>query len=176
MIDLSEFNNSDFDRGASRFKELAWMVVKILLFCHSVPVPSGIKRVALRLFGGEVGQGVVIRSRVDISFPWRIKLGHHVWIGNDVSILSLASVTIGSNSCVSQRTFLCTGSHRFDRRAFDLQTAPIEIRESSWICAQSFVGPGVTMGAGSRCLPGSVVVKDVPSNTTVAGVPARPMA
>lgn len=89
-------------------------------------------------------------------------------------ILSLAEVKIGSNTCISQRAFLCTGSHDFTKRGFDLITKPIEVSESCWVCAQSFVGPGVTMAKGSRCLPGAVVVNNVDSAVTVSGVPAKP--
>ena len=174
-MDLSKFNNADFDRGASRVKEAIWTVAKCLFFAHSLPVPSRWKRVLLRAFGAEIGQGVIIRSRVDISFPWRLRIGDHAWLGSDVCILSLAVVEVGRNACISQRAFLCTGSHQFDSPHFDLFTEPIRIGESVWVCAQSFIGPGVTIGAGSRCLPGSVVVKDVESGSTVAGVPARPL-
>src|ERR1035438_4216733 len=47
-----------------------------------------------------VGQGVVLRSRVTIWFPWRLTLGDYVWLGEEVFILNLASVAIESNVCV----------------------------------------------------------------------------
>ena len=52
-----------------------------------------------------------------------------MWIGDEVLILSLAPVKIGSNVCISQRAFLCTGSHDFRSEGFDLITKPIEIGE-----------------------------------------------
>lgn len=39
--------------------------------------------------------GVVIRSRVNITFPWKLEIGDHVWIGDEVLILSLERVLIG---------------------------------------------------------------------------------
>ena len=127
----------------------------------------------LRIFGAKIGERVVIRSRVNITFPWRVEIADHVWIGDEVIILSLAPVRIGSHSCVSQRAFLCTGSHDFSKDSFDLITREIEIGESCWIGAQSFVGPGVSVGDGSRCLAGAVVVKDVANDQVVGGVPAK---
>lgn len=129
----------------------------------------------MRLFGAKVGTGVVIRSRVNITFPWKLEIGDQVWIGDEVTILSLERVRIGSNVCLSQRAFLCTGSHDFGKETFDLITKPIEIGDGCWIGAQAFVGPGVTFGASSRCLAGAVVVKDVATGTTVGGVPAKVM-
>jgi len=173
MLDLAKFNNATFVRGAPRWKEALWWVARSLLFAPWLPVPSWFKIAALRCFGTRVGQGVVIRSRVDISFPWKLEIGDHVWLGDEVRILSLERVTIGSNVCISQRAFLCTGSHDFKQDSFDLITAPIVIGDGCWIAAQAFVGPGVIMGRGSRCLAGAVVVHNVAAATTVGGVPAR---
>lgn len=148
-------------------------MARSLFFATWFPVPSPFKVKVLRLFGAEIGQGVVIRSRVNITMPWHLEIGDHVWIGDEVMILALDQVTIGSNVCLSQRAFLCTGSHDFGNEGFDLITKPIKIEDHSWVCAQAFVGPGVTMAKRSRCLAGAVVVKDVPKQTTVSGVPAE---
>lgn len=171
-MNLSLFNNSPFDRGAPAWKEVLWWLVRSLLFAPWFPVPSALKVTALRAFGATVGEGVVIRSRVNITFPWKLTLGDRVWIGDEVMILSLDRVAIGSDVCVSQRVFLCTGSHDFSKESFDLITLPVVIGNGCWIGAQSFVGPGVTFGPGSRSLAGSVVVKDVGEGETVGGVPA----
>ena len=56
----------------------------------------------------------MIRANVNISFPWHLSIGDHVWIGEDVGILSLAPVTIESNVCISQRAYLCTAATIFD--------------------------------------------------------------
>src|SRR5437667_148629 len=93
--------------------------------------------------GTKIGRGVVIRANVNISFPRRLTIGDHVWIGEDAGILTLAPVLVESNVCISQRTHLCTGSHDFRREDFKLQAAPITVREGSWIAAASFIGPGV---------------------------------
>jgi len=173
VIDLTKFNNATFDRGAPMWKEALWWLCRSLVFAPWFPIPSSLKVAVLRLFGAKIGRGVVIRSRVNISFPWKLELGDHVWIGDEVLILSLDRVSVGSSTCISQRAFLCTGSHDFSRETFDLVTAPIAIGEGCWIGAQAFVGPGVSFGSGSRCLAGAVVVKHVPEGATVGGVPAR---
>jgi putative colanic acid biosynthesis acetyltransferase WcaF len=172
-MNLSKYDNSGFDRGAPTWKEAMWWVVRSLLFAPWFPVPSAWKCAALRLFGAKVGQWVVIRSRVNITFPWRFECGDSVWIGDEVLILSLARVTIGSNVCISQRAFLCTGSHDSRKETFDLITKPITIGDGCWIAAGAFVAPGVSVGEGSTVAAGAVVVKDVPAGTMVGGNPAR---
>lgn len=157
MIRLDQYDNSSFDRGASKLKEIAWNLTKILFFQPPWPIPSSIRCWLLRLFGAEVGSGVVIRSRTNITFPWRLEIGDHSWIGEEVIILSLAEVAIGAHCCISQRAFICSGSHDFDKPSFDLVTGPIVIGESSWIAACAFVGPGVTLNPGTLVKANEVV-------------------
>jgi acetyltransferase-like isoleucine patch superfamily enzyme len=50
---------------------------------------------------------------------------------------------------------------------------PILIKRNAWIGAASTILPGVIIGENAVVAAGSVVTKDVPSNTIVAGVPAK---
>jgi putative colanic acid biosynthesis acetyltransferase WcaF len=171
-MQLRGYTIGDFDRGAPRWKEALWQVVKALIFLSALPFPSLIYVALLRVFGAKVGEGVVIRSRLDVSYPWRLSLGDHVWLGEEVKILSLAPVTIESDCCISQRAFLCTGSHAFHSADFHLVTKPIVIRARSWIAAGAFVAPGVAVGPDSMVRAGAVVLADVPPQTMVQGNPA----
>ena len=172
MIDLSQFTTAGFQRGASTLKEAAWWAVRAVFFQAWFPWPSEFRVALLRMFGARIGEGVVIRSKVNITFPWRFTVGDHVWLGEEVLILSLAQVTIESNCCISQRAFLCTGSHDFSSPAFSLQTSPITIHEGSWVAAGGFIAPGVKVGPGSMVSAGSVVLKDVGPRVIVRGNPA----
>ena len=156
MLDLAKFDNASFDRGASRGKEVLWWLCRSVFFAPWIPVPSAVKVAVLRAFGAKVGKGVVIRSRVNITFPWKLELGDHVWLGDEVMILSLERVVIGSNVCVSQRAFLCTGSHDFSKETFDLITRPIVVGDGCWIAAQAFVGPGAELPPGTMVKAGEV--------------------
>jgi putative colanic acid biosynthesis acetyltransferase WcaF len=174
-MDLSQYSVAHFDRGASRLMEAAWHAVKCLFFQTAWPWPSELRVFFLRQFGAKIGVGVVIRSQVNITFPWRLSVGDHVWIGEEVLILSLAPVTIGSNVCISQRAFLCTGTHDFRSETFDLKTKPVMLRDGCWIAAQAFVAPGVEIGEGSVVGAGSVVLENVPPRSVVHGNPAKPV-
>jgi putative colanic acid biosynthesis acetyltransferase WcaF len=170
-INLANFK-SGLDRGAPLWKEAGWLVCRILFFTNPIPLPSRLRVIVLRLFGAKIGRAVVIRGGVQVTFPWRLTVGDATWIGEGVRILNLAEVRIGSNCCVSQNAFLCTGSHRFDRPGFDLVTKPIVVLDSSWVAAQVFIAPGVTIGPDGRCIAGSVVLNDVGAGQTVIGNPA----
>ena len=172
-MNLAIYDNREFDRGAPRWKETLWVLVRALFFQTALPWPSAVRVELLRAFGATIGRGVIIRENVNISFPWRLAVGDHVWIGEDVGILSLAQVTIGSNVCISQRAYLCTGSHDYGREDFKLITRPITVADGAWVAAAAFVGPGVEIGSGAVVTAGSVVMKDVAANAFVRGNPAE---
>jgi putative colanic acid biosynthesis acetyltransferase WcaF len=169
---LRDYTTGGFDRGRPAWFESLWMLAKCLFFLNPVPWPSSLRVMLLRAFGAKIGQGVVIRSQVNVSFPWRLEIGDDVWIGEEVLILSLAQVTLGSDICLSQRAFLCTGSHQFQGPNFDLVTKPIVVRSKSWVAAQVFIAPGVEIGEGSMVAAGSVVLENVPPKSLVRGNPA----
>ena len=102
-----------------------------------------------------------------------LKIGDWSAIGEEALIYNLGSVTIGSMVTVSQRAHLCAGTHDYTQAALPLLKPPIVIRDQVWICADAFIGPGVTVGEGAVVGARSVAVKDVPAWTVVAGNPAR---
>ena len=53
---------------------------------------------------------------------------------------------------------------------------PIRVGDGAWICADAFVGPGVSVGEGAVLGARSVVMRDVERNSIMAGNPARRVA
>ncbi len=172
-MDLSRFSSEQFERGVPRWKEALWVLVKCLFFLPPLPFPSAFRAMLLRLFGARIGKGFVIRSQVHIWMPWRLIVGDHVWIGEEAFLLNLAPITIESHCCVSQRAFLCTGTHNHRLPTFDLIAKPIILRTGSWIAAQSFVGPGVEIGEQTVVSAGSVVLRSLPPHSIARGNPAQ---
>jgi len=170
---LDRYPAKSFDRGAPLWKEALWILVSCLWFETPFPFPSSWRRFWLRRFGAQVGRGVVIRSKVRITMPWRLSIGDYSWIGEETQLLTLARIDIGSHVCISQRAFLCTGSHDFRSLTFDLITRPIRIGNEAWIAAQSFVGPGVEIGRGTVVCAGSIVVRSLPEGVIARGNPAQ---
>ena len=146
---------SSLDRGASRVIEVAWYLAGLAL---SSSVPGSWWRVRLlRGFGARIGVGVVLKPRLRVKFPWRLSVGDWSWIGEGCWIDNLDHVVIGSNCCISQGCYLCTGSHDLSSRTFALRMAPIVIEDHTWICAMSVIAPGARITEGSVCSLGSVI-------------------
>jgi putative colanic acid biosynthesis acetyltransferase WcaF len=172
QVNLSSYSTRDFDRGAGKCREALWLLVSLVLFRLCPFSLSPLKRAVLRAFGAQVGTGVIIKSRVNLTFPWKLTVGDHVWLGEECWLLNLERIVIGSNVSISQRAFLCTGSHDFKSSAFDLIVKPITLEDGCWIGAGGWVGPGVTIGSHAVLTAGSVTGKNLAAYGIYRGNPA----
>jgi len=168
---LDLFESSAFDRGRPFLVEALWFLVQAILVSSWIP-GSWHRKTLLRLFGAAIGVGVVIKPLVRIKFPWRLAVGDHSWIGENVWIDNLARIDIGSHSCISQGAYICTGSHDWNSETFELISKPIKICDKAWICANAIVGPGVTVGEGAVLAMGSVATHDLEPWHICQGNPA----
>lgn len=171
---LERYTPEDFSRGRSKLTEALWLFVQAVFVASQIP-GSWHRRVLLRIFGAQLGAGVVIKSGVRIKFPWRLRVGDHAWIGENVWIDNLAMVSLGSHACLSQGVYLCTGSHDWSSAHFDLVTRPITIADHAWVAAMAKISPGVTCGEGAVLALGSVAAQDLAPWTIYMGVPAQPV-
>jgi putative colanic acid biosynthesis acetyltransferase WcaF len=179
-ITMTRVRQNDFDgqqglhRGRSRLVEAAWYGCKLLFFLSALPWPSCLRVALLRIFGANVGRGVVIKPRVNIHFPWKLSVGDFAWIGEEVFVLNFEPVKIGAQACVSQRAFICTGNHDYRDPTMRYRNAPIGIGDGAWVGAQVFVGPGVRVGEDAVATACSVVLTDLPANMVCSGNPCTP--
>ncbi|HZI31236.1 MAG TPA: WcaF family extracellular polysaccharide biosynthesis acetyltransferase [Candidatus Binatia bacterium] len=171
-VDLAHYSPGQFDRGAGVLKEALWLVVSLILFRLCPFSFSALKRMVLRAFGARIGRNVTIKPQVKITFPWKLTVGDHVWLGEECWLLNLEQVNIGSHVCISQRAFLCSGSHDYKRTGFNLITRPIKLEDGAWVGAGSWVGPGVTMGSHAVLTAGSVAARDLAPFGIYQGNPA----
>lgn len=169
---LKNYDNQSFDRGASLLTECLWLIVKTVFFVNTLPWPSNLKATLLRLFGAKIGNSLIIRTRVNITMPWRLTVGDYVWIGEGVTILSLAPVTLGNDVCISQEAYLCTGSHDYKSESFDLKCSSITIHDSVWVALRAVILPGSEINSGVVVAAGSVVSGKLDEPGVYRGNPA----
>lgn len=115
-------------------------------------------------YGGEAGEGLVVGDNSNI--------GAYCYIGCS------GGIRIGSNVMMSPRVSLYAENHNFadltrTMKAQGVTREPIVIEDDCWIASHSVVLAGVTIGKGSIVAAGSVVTRDVPPYSIVAGSPAR---
>lgn len=143
------------------------------LFRFSPRACFGWRRMMLRLFGARVGRSVHVYPSAQIMMPWNLEIGDESAVGEAALLYSLGPIRIGSRATISQRAHLCAATHDFRKRDLPLVRLPIEIGDEVWVCADAFVGPGVTIGHGAVAGARAVVVKDVAPWTVVGGNPAK---
>jgi putative colanic acid biosynthesis acetyltransferase WcaF len=174
LTNLRHYNQSHFDRGRPGWFILLWWFVQAIVFPltpHSFHPP----RIALlKLFGAKIGQGVMIRPTARFTYPWKVAIGEYSWIGDDVVLYSLDQIEIGGHCVISQKSYLCTGSHDIHDPAFGLQTAPIRVGNGVWIAADCLIAPGVDIGANAVIGARSSVFKSMPEQQVCWGNPCQP--
>ncbi|MCT0225927.1 WcaF family extracellular polysaccharide biosynthesis acetyltransferase [Synechococcus sp. CS-1328] len=155
-----------------------WLV-QTLWFCGGAPLlaarclPGSAWRVALlRLFGARIGNGCRLKPGLRVTFPWRLSVGQHCWLGEDAWLDNLAMVTLSDRVCVSQGAYLCTGNHDFRSPGFEQRLGPISVGSDAWIAARAVLAPGTVVSPGAVICLGAVVSGDVPSGAILRGNPA----
>jgi putative colanic acid biosynthesis acetyltransferase WcaF len=133
----------------------------------------GWRRLILRLFGARIGAGVKVMPTMQCWAPWNLSVGNHATISHGVDLYAVDKIEIASNVTISQRAFICTASHDIDHPNMPLVTAPVKICDGAWICAESYVHPGVTVGVDAVVGVRAVVFKNVETRQVVGGNPAK---
>ena len=107
-----------------------------------------------------------------------LELGNQTEINAGCFLLAKDRIVIGDNSTLAYQTTILTsanpnGPHNKLAKVYPKMTAPVTIGHDTWIGARTTILPGVTIGNYCVVAAGSVVNKDVPDYTVVAGVPAK---
>jgi len=156
---------------------MVWALVQATLFRWSPRPWHGFRARLLSLFGADIPEpgNVVVFPTARIVFPSKLALSPRSMVGPRVELYNLARISLRRGANVSQNCHLCAGTHDYTRWSMPLVAKPITIGENTWIGADVFVGPGVSIG--ELCVVGarSVVVSDMPSGKVCAGNPCRPL-
>jgi putative colanic acid biosynthesis acetyltransferase WcaF len=174
-MNLSQFKVPSGFRGKNIFFVQLWWVVQSTFFSLSPQFLYKWRAFLLRLFGAKIGVNTVIRPSVRITYPWKISIGDNAWIGDQAELYSLGEIIIGKNVVVSQKSYLCTGSHDYQSESFDIFAKKIVIEDEAWLATDVFVAPGVTIGRGAVIGARSSVFSDMPAGMICLGSPAKPV-
>ncbi|MEA2115934.1 MAG: putative colanic acid biosynthesis acetyltransferase [Thermodesulfobacteriota bacterium] len=153
------------------FARVGWGLASPLFRFSPRPL-FGLRRFLLRRFGARIGKDVHIYNSATIYMPWNLEVGDWSSIGEHAFIYNLGKVKIGERTTISHRAHLCAGTHEYTDPALPLLKPAMEIGDNAWICADGFIGPGVTVGDGAVVGARAVVVRDVEPWSVVAGNPA----
>jgi putative colanic acid biosynthesis acetyltransferase WcaF len=166
------FTEPSFSLGNRLLRGL-WGIVWLVFFFPSPRPFHAWRALLLRLFGAKLGTHVHIYPSVKVWAPWLITIGNKVGIADGVTLYNMAPIVIADYCVVSQGAHLCGGSHDIDSDNFQLIAKPIVLGKNVWVCAEAFIGPGVSVAEGCVLGARAVVVKSITEPWTVwAGNPA----
>ncbi|GJH39932.1 maltose O-acetyltransferase [Capnocytophaga sp. HP1101] len=125
---------------------------------------------------GHTKGNFTIRTPFYCDYGYNISIGENFFANFHCVMLDAAPITIGDNVLIAPNVSLFTATHPLDvvQRVQGLEYAyPITIGNNVWIGGNVVVNPGVTIGDNTVIGSGSVVTKDIPSDSIAFGNPCR---
>lgn len=166
----------DSDSGLlSMFHELAQEALKITAQINNgYHSPEEIRALFSELIGKKVPDTFCLFPPFYSDCGKNITIGDNVFINACCKFQDQGGITIGNNCLIGHNVTIATLNHDFapEKRA-NINPKPVFIGDNVWVASDSTILPGITIGDGAIVGAGSVVTKDVPQNTVVAGNPAR---
>lgn len=141
--------------------------------------PSLAKKICEKKFkvfgrGSEVRHGAVVIGCSNIELGESVILRPYTYL-----VAGICGIVIEDKVLIASGVQMHTSNHRYtdiNVPIFDQgfeEEKKIHIKKGAWIGANAVILPGVTIGENAVIAAGSIVNKDVPANTLVAGVPGK---
>ncbi len=134
-----------------------------------------IDRIIDKLLGSH-GDNSYLTAPFYCDYGYNISVGDNFYTNHGCVILDCNKVSIGNNVFIAPNVCIGAASHPLDPviRASGLEDAyPITIGNDVWIGANVTILGGVTIGNNVVIGAGSLVNKDIPSNSVAVGVPCK---
>ncbi|KXX72553.1 transferase [Flammeovirga sp. SJP92] len=171
-ISIKNYKHS-FSLG-NKISRLVWSIVYLCLFR---PFSSRLFKYwrvfILKIFKADIQWSSHVYSSVKIWAPWNLKLGKYSTLGPFVDCYNQGKIEIGDNTVISQKSYMCASSHDISDPLNNLILKPIKIKDQVWIAANSFIGPGITIGTGAVVGATSSVFSNIEEWSVVRGNPAQ---
>lgn len=155
----------------AEFEKTMSLVAQLNVGYHT---PDEIRNLLSQIWGQQLDESVRMFPPFYTAFGKFTTVGKGVFINFNCTFLDRGGITIEDGVFIAPHVQLVTENHPEDPALrHNVYTSPIHIKRRAWIGAGAIILPGVTIGENSIIAAGSVVTKDVPDNSIVAGNPAR---
>ena len=136
--------------------------------------PEKVRELFAKLIANPVDESCFIIPPFYTEFGKNIKLGKEVFINMCCHFQDNGGIEIGDGSMLGSGVTIVTLNHDINpKKRCNAFPKPVKIGKKVWIGANCTILPGVTVGDNSVIGAGSVVVKDIPTNSIAVGVPAK---
>ena len=129
--------------------------------------------IILRTFGAKIGKESVVYHNAKIWLPYNLRMGEKSCIGPNVNCYNVGLVEIGNCVTISQGAYICTPTHNYTTKDFEMIPSKIIIKDYAWITTEAFIGPKVIIGEGAVVGARAAVFKNIEAWSIVGGNPAK---
>jgi maltose O-acetyltransferase len=155
-----------------------WRHAQELYFRYNqiIPTDTVSRDRLIREILGKAGKNIVVLSPFYCDRGKNISIGDNFFSNMNFTVLDDGKVTIGNNVFIAPNVGIYTAGHPLDKdlRNKSLEYAyPVTIGNDVWIGAGVSILPGVTIGDNVVIGAGSLVNRDIPSNSLAVGNPCR---
>lgn len=155
-----------------RLFRAVWSIAWTLLAAWTPPPLHAWRRWVLISFGAKMHRTARVYGSAKVWFPPNLSMSAHSVLGPEVDCYCMAKINIGIRSVISQKAYLCSGTHDISSPFFQLVTKDITVGPNAWVAARAFVGPGVNIAEGSVIGGGCVIFRDTEPYGVYIGNPA----
>jgi acetyltransferase-like isoleucine patch superfamily enzyme/acyl carrier protein len=137
-------------------------------------INNALRPAIARLCGVQCGKKVFLEKGIFYGNPKNLKIGNKSGVCRRAFLDGYDKITLGDNVVIAFEVTFVTSNHEMGppgRRTGRLFGGPIVVGDGVWIGARATIGPGVEIGAGSMVSTAAAVMKSVPPNSLVSGVP-----
>ncbi len=134
------------------------------------------RQAIMRSILGKCGNNFYVESNVWFDYGYNTEVGENFYANHDCVFLDTGKLIFGDNVFIAPQCGFYTAGHPLDAKTRDAQlefALPIVVGNSVWFGGGVRVLPGVTIGDNVVIGAGSVVTRDIPSNSVAVGNPAR---
>lgn len=132
-----------------------------------------IRKLYMKLLGVKMGRRTIIDMGYYIFDSKRLIIGKNCHINRQCMLDARGGITIGNNVSISHCVKIVSGSHNYNSKHFDYETAEIFIGNNVWIGINAIILKGVQIGEGAVIAAGAIVTKDCEPYGVYAGIPAK---
>ncbi|MGR5488051.1 acyltransferase [Vibrio alfacsensis] len=156
--------------------EELWSFYQWMLLFIPGRIGHYIRGYSLKVFFKSSGKRITIKENVEIYRPHNLSIGNYSGFGRNNVIDATGGIYIGNNVRFGPNVMIATLSHAKVGGSISSSvkhSEPVTIGDNVWVGHGVTILPGTKVGNDVIIAAGAVVTKDILSNTTVGGVPAK---
>jgi len=143
-------------------------------------LPPFLRIIFFKIILKKIGKNCLIDYKTYFRYPNKISIGNFVSVNRGCEfypsyLIDDGYITIGNNVVISPNVKIYAIAHDYSALSLIDYAAPVVVEDDVWICGNSIILPGVTIGRGSVIGAGSIVNKNIPPFSIAVGTPAKPI-